>query len=121
MVKKLTKTNPNLIELINELNKKSNTENAAIWKDVAKRLSRANRKTSEVNISDIARYAKDGETVLVPAKVLANGDLDFKVDVAAEKFSAKAQEKIENAGGKCMSISELMEVNPKGSNVKIMG
>lgn len=32
MVKKIIKTNPNLIELINKLNKKSKTENAAIWK-----------------------------------------------------------------------------------------
>ena len=31
MVKKIIKTNPNLIELINKLNKKSKTENAAIW------------------------------------------------------------------------------------------
>ena len=50
MVKKIIKTNPNLIELINKLNKKSKTENAAIWKDVANRLGRSNRRTAEVNL-----------------------------------------------------------------------
>ena len=49
MVKKLTKTNPNLIELIKELDKKYKSENAAIWKDVANRHQKANRQTSEVN------------------------------------------------------------------------
>ena len=40
MVKKIIKTNPNLIELINKLNKQSKSEDAAIWKDVDNRLGR---------------------------------------------------------------------------------
>ena len=120
MVKKIIKTNPNLIELINKLYEQSRSEDAAIWKDVAKRLERSNRRTAEVNLSDISRYAEAGETVLVPGKVLSNGDLEEKVDVVAFKFSAKAQEKIESAGGKCLSIDEIMEANPKGSNIRIM-
>ena len=118
--KKIIKTNPNLIELINKLNKQSKSEDAAIWKDVADKLSRSNRRTAEVNLSDIARYAEAGETVLVPGKVLSNGDLTEKVDVVALKFSAKAQEKIESAGGECISIDEIIESNPKGSNIRIM-
>ena len=121
MVKKSTKTNPNLIELIKKLNDKSNSENAAIWKDVAKRLSRANRKTAEVNLSDIARTADADDTVLIAGKVLSNGDLDKNVNVVAFKFSAKAQEKIEKAGGECISIEEIMETKPKGSNIISMG
>ena len=103
-----------------KLNKKSKTENAAIWKDVANRLGRSNRRTAEVNLSDIARYANADETVLVPGKVLSNGDLTEKVNVAAFKFSQKAQEKIESAGGECVSIDDIMESNPKGSNIRIM-
>ena len=106
MVKKIIKTNPNLIELINKLNKQSKSEDAAIWKDVADRLSRSNRRTAEVNLSSINRYAVADETILVPGKVLSNGELDKKVNVVALKFSAKAQEKIESAGGECISIDE---------------
>ena len=120
MVKKVVKTNPNLIELINKLYEQSRSEDAAIWRDVAQRLERSNRRTAEVNLSDISRHAEAGETVLVPGKVLSNGDLENKVDVVALKFSAKAQEKIESAGGKCLSIDEIMEANPKGSNIRIM-
>ena len=120
MVKKIIKTNPNLIELINKLYEQSRSEDAAIWKDVAQRLERSNRRTAEVNLSDIARYTEADETILVPGKVLSNGNLEEKVDVVALKFSAKAQEKIENAGGECISIEEIMNDNPKGSNIRIM-
>ena len=116
MVKKIIKTNPNLIELINKLNKQSKSEDAAIWKDVA----RSNRRTAEVNLSNINRHAEADETILVPGKVLSNGELDKKVNVVALKFSAKAQEKIESAGGECISIDEIIETNPKGSNIRII-
>ena len=43
------------------------------------------------------------------------------IEVAAWKFSKTAREKIEKAGGKCYSIRELVEKNPKGSNVRIIG
>ncbi|WP_296795116.1 50S ribosomal protein L18e [uncultured Methanobrevibacter sp.] len=118
--KKIIKTNPNLIELINKLNKQSKSEDAAIWKDVASRLSRSNRRTAEVNLSNINRHAEADETILVPGKVLSNGELDKKVNVVALKFSAKAQEKIESAGGECISIDEIIETNPKGSNIRII-
>ena len=120
MVKKVVKTNPNLIELINKLYEQSRNEDAAIWKDVADRLSRSNRRTAEVNLSSINRYAVADETILVPGKVLSNGELDKKVNVVALKFSAKAQEKIESAGGECISIDEIIETNPKGSNIRII-
>ena len=120
MVKKVVKTNPNLVELINKLYEQSRKEDAAIWKDVAQRLERSNRRTAEVNLSDIARNAEAGETILVPGKVLSNGNLEEKVNVVAFKFSAQAQEKIESAGGECISIDEIIESNPKGSNIRIM-
>ena len=120
MVKKVVKTNPNLVELINKLYEQSRKEDAAIWKDVAQRLERSNRRTAEVNLSDIARNAEAGETILVPGKVLSNGNLEEKVNVVAFKFSAQAQEKIESAGGECISIDEIIETNPKGSNIRII-
>ena len=120
MVKKLTKTNPNLIDIIKKLRKKSDSEDVAIWKDVAKRLEKSNRRTAEVNLSDISRYVEDGETIIVPGKVLSNGNLDIKVTVGALKFSQTANKKIEAAGGKCLSIMDLMESNPKGSNIRII-
>lgn len=120
MAKRLTKTNPNLIELINILKKKSNTENVAIWKDVAKRIQRATRRKAEVNLSKINRVSTKDETVLIPGKVLSNGTLDHNVKVVALNFSKIAQEKIENSGGECISFDEIIEKNPKGTNIRIL-
>ncbi|MCL2686947.1 MAG: 50S ribosomal protein L18e [Methanobrevibacter sp.] len=120
MAKRVIKTNPNLIELIKSLKDKSYNEEVAIWKDIAKRLERSARRQAEVNLSDINRVSKEEQIVIVPGKVLANGQLDHKVSIAALNFSKVAQEKVEKSGGECISISEIMEKNPKGNNIKIV-
>lgn len=120
MVRKVTKTNPNTFELIRNLKKKSNEEEAAIWKDVARRLERSARRKAQVNISQINRHSSDDETVLIPGKVLGSGSLDHKVQVVAIGFSKMAQEKIEKAGGECLEISAMLDINPKGSNIRII-
>jgi len=58
---------------------------------------------------------------VIPGKALGAGIIDHPVTVAAFNFSEKAKRKIEAAGGKCLTIEELAEANPKGSNVKILG
>lgn len=120
MARRIIKTNPNLTELIGNLKDKSYNEEVAIWKDVARRLERSTRRQAEVNLSDINRVSQKEQTVLVPGKVLANGNIDHKLSIAALNFSKTAQKKIEEAGGECISISEIIEKNPKGSNIKIV-
>ncbi len=122
-VERLTKrkTNPNLVKLIELLFKASAENRAKIWKDVAERLARPKRLYSEVNVSKIERYAKEGETVLVPGKVLGGGNITKAVTVVALSFSESAKKKIESAGGRCLTIPKLIELNPKGSGVRIMG
>lgn len=120
MVRKITKTNPNLTKLIGTLKKQSNTEEVAIWKDVAKRLERSTRRQAEVNLSTINRNSEADETVLIPGKVLGSGEISHSLKVVSLSFSESAQKKIEKAGGKCLDIDALLEENPKGSNVKIL-
>jgi large subunit ribosomal protein L18e len=117
---KLNKTNPKTIELINYFKEKSYTEKAAIWNDFAKRLSRPTRRKAQVNISKINRHSKNEEVVLVPGKVLGNGKLDHKVSVGALSFSRAAEDKIESAGGECLDLFEIIEINKKGSKIKII-
>ena len=114
------KTNPQITQLIINLKEKSYTEKAAIWKDIAHKLERSTRRHAEVNLSQINRHSKTDELVLVPGKVLGSGVLDHKVQIAALNFSEKAKDKIDNAGGKCLEINQLMEKNPTGSNVRII-
>ena len=74
-----------------------------------------------MNVYKIDKFARDGETVLVPGKVLSVGDLNKKVDVAAMNFSMEAKRKIEEANGKVLSIEKLLEQNPEGKKVRILG
>jgi len=119
-MKKVLKTDPNLIALIDDLKAKERETGAAIWRDIAVRLEKPRRNWGEANLSKLERYAKDGETILVPGKVLAAGNVSKKLTVAAYSFSEKAENEIKAAGGKVMTIWELVEANPKGSGVRIM-
>ncbi|UCH72383.1 MAG: 50S ribosomal protein L18e [Thermoplasmatales archaeon] len=121
MVKRKGKTNPMLISLIQELKKKANENDAMIWKDVAKRLEKPLRNWPQINLEKIEKYTHKNETALIPGKVLSAGKLNKKISIAAWSFSEKSQEKIKKAGGKCMSIEELVKNNPEGKDIRILG
>jgi large subunit ribosomal protein L18e len=109
-------TNPRLVDLIDELNK----QEKGIWKRAAQFLSRPTRQRPWINLSKIDRYAQKDEIVLVPGKVLASGELNKPLTVAAWRFSDTAKDKIEKAKGKAISIQKLMKDNPTGKSVKVM-
>jgi len=116
MTKRTGPTNVQMRKLIGELKK---TKSPA-WKQVADRLASARRKKVIVNIGEINLYAKDGESIVVPGIVIANGNLDKAVKIAAWRFSGAAAEKIKKANGEALTIEELVKKNPKGSKIKIM-
>ena len=93
---------------------------AKIWLRVASDLEKPTRIRREVNLYKINKSTRDGETAVVPGKVLAIGNLEKPITVAAFRFSADAKEKI-NKKGKAISIAELLKSNPKGSKVRIIG
>ena len=117
---KVTKTNPVLLETISELKRASRENDAPIWRDIAKRLERSRRNWSEVNISKLALLG-EGETAVIAGKLLGAGLIDRAVTVAAFSCSDSAAQKIRAVGGEVLSIGELAEKNPKGTNVRIMG
>ncbi len=114
-------TNPQVLQLIEYLKTTSREKDAAIWLDVAAKLSKPSRQRIAVNLSKLNRVTDKNVTVVVPGKVLASGTLDHALTVAAFDVSDKAKEKISAAKAKYLSIMELVEKNPKGSNVTIIG
>ncbi|MCM2325171.1 MAG: 50S ribosomal protein L18e [Candidatus Woesearchaeota archaeon] len=113
--------NTQLTQLIMELKKASIEQDVAIWKRVATDLEKPTKQRRIVNLSKIDRYCKDDETIVVPGKVLSMGDLKKKATIAAYNFSGNAMDKIKEAGGKAISIQELLKKNPKGNKVRILG
>ena len=119
MVKRTGPTNYQVQLLLEELDKIS--LKSKFWKRIARDIRRPARQRRTVNIYKIERFAKDGEIIIVPGKVLSVGELNKKVEVAAFQFSEGAKQKILEAQGKIMSIKELFQQNPDGKKVRILG
>ena len=109
-----------LKKLIADLRSLSTKEKVKIWRRLADDLSKSTRQRREVNIYTIEQSAKDGETVVIPGKLLSEGEIKKKLTVACFKVSDKAKEKI-NKVGKVITIQQLMKDNPKGKKVRILG
>ncbi len=112
-------TNYQVQQLLDALQARAVKSN--LWKRVAKDLKKPARQRRTVNIYKIEKNAGDGETILVPGKVLSMGSLKKKVDVAALNFSSEAKRKITEAKGKALTIGELLDKNPQGNKVRILG
>lgn len=91
-----------------------------LWKRIATDLEAPSRRRRTVNVHALERHAKDGEIIVVPGKVLGDGELSKSVTVAAYMFSDQAREKI-NRKGKAITLAQLMKDNPKGQKVRILG
>ncbi len=120
-MRKSKSTNPELLKLIAFLKKQSNENKVEIWRNIAESLSKPRRKIASVNLSRLNRSTRKSETVIVPGKVLGTGEIEHPVVVTAFAFSTKAKEKIEASKGKCLSFSDLVKKDPKGSKIKIIG
>lgn len=90
-----------------------------IWKKISKKLSGSRKNRVEANLNRINKNTKENDVIVVPGKVLGIGELDHKLTIACLNCSKPAKKKIEDLGGKIISIEELLEQNPEGKNVKI--
>ena len=113
--------NRSLQRTIEELKKKSLDEKVNIWKRIASDLERPTRQRRITNLFNIDMHSKDGETIVVPGKILGTGDLNKKLTIAAYDFSDKAQKKIMQSGSTAMTLGEFMSKNPKGNKARILG
>jgi len=110
--------NPELKQLIRTLKKLSNKENVKIWKRIASDLSCPTRNRRKVNIYKIDKYTNEGETAIIPGKVLSVGTLNKNILIAAYQFSEAAKEKLRD---NTITIEELTKKNPKGKKLRIIG
>jgi large subunit ribosomal protein L18e len=108
------KTNSELVETIIAAKKKDK------WLEVAGLLSSSRKNQANLNLSEINKQAKEGEVVIVPGKVLSQGEIDKKVTIAALNFSEKAKEKLIKAGSKVLSIVEEIKSNPEAKGLHIL-
>lgn len=109
-------------ELIVELDKHGKATKGDVWRELSGRLGRARRKRASVNLWRLNRLGRrfKNRIFVVPGKVLAWGEVDSALKVAAFEFSAEARKKIEGAKGEALTLQELIARKPKKSELVIV-
>jgi large subunit ribosomal protein L18e len=108
------KSNSNLMETILAGKKQE------AWKEVAGVLSGPRRNKLCLNLEQINKEAKVGETIVIPGKVLSQGEIDKKVKVVAFNFSEKAKEKLLSAKCEVSYILDEIKSNPSAKGIRIL-
>lgn len=108
------KTNPELVKTIITAKKKDN------WNEISRILSGPRRQRINKNLDKINQEAKEGEIIVVPGKVLSQGELNKKIKISALSFSEKAKEKLVKSKIECSSILEEIKKNPEAKGIKIL-
>lgn len=120
MAHRVGKQNPEMLRLLIELRRTARAHHAPIWSSLADRLERSRHSVVPVNVSALQRIAAPGETVAVPGKILADGELSKALTVAAFAFSDGARDKIRAAGGSAVSLHTLLKSKPEGAGVRLL-
>lgn len=121
MLRTIRKENPELRHLLVALRKAAKAHDAPVWGEVARYLARGRHQGTPVNVGHLERLAGASETLVVPGKLLAEGELTKPVTVAAFQFSAAAKAKVRSAGGTALSIAEALKAKPDGAGVRLFG
>ncbi len=108
------KANPILVETIIAAKKNEN------WNEIASVISGSKKNRLNVNLEDINKESKDGEIIVIPGKVLSQGEIDKKVKIIALGFSEKAKEKLLKAKIETFSILEEIKKNPEAKGIKVL-
>lgn len=90
------------------------------WHKLAQVLSASTRRFASVNLSDIDKHSKQGETIVVPGKVLSSGNLTKKVKISALGISETAKEKLKETKSEFILISHEIKSNPKAEGAKLL-
>ncbi|MGC2288465.1 MAG: 50S ribosomal protein L18e [Thermoplasmata archaeon] len=114
------KENPELARVIIELRKAARAHKASVWRAAAERLSRPRHQVFPLNVGHLERLAAAQETIVVPGKLLAEGNLTKSLTVGAISYSSEARSKVHAAGGQALSISDLLKSHPDGKGVRLL-
>ncbi len=108
------KRNQELVETLIAAKKKEG------WLEIAGIVSGSRRKRINLNLNEINKQVKKGEKIVVPGKVLSQGNIDKKIKIVALNFSEKAKEKLLKSGCEVSSILEEIKSNPSAEGIKIL-
>ncbi len=114
-------TNQVVIRMASDLKKASTKNDAPIWRKLAEYALKPSIARRDINLNRIAQLTKDNDTVVFPGKVLGTGNVSHKITLCSFSISESAAKKIIENGGKLISYSKLIEENPTGKGVVLLG
>jgi large subunit ribosomal protein L18e len=104
-----------------DLKKASTKNDAPIWAKLAEYALKPSSARRDLNLNRIGQLTKENDVVVFPGKVLGTGNIPHKITLFSFSISNSAANKILNNGGKIISHSELVEQNPTGKGVVLLG
>ncbi len=110
------KTNPELVETAKLITK--NTEWSALG--IVEYLTSSTRKMPEMNLAKINLHCEQGDTVVIPGKVLGTGNITKKIKICAFNFSKQALDKLKEKKCEIMTINEEIKKNPKATGLRVL-
>jgi len=108
------KSNQEIVETILEAKKKK------AWLEVAGILSGPRRNYVNINLQEINRQIKEGDNIVIPGKVLSQGEMDKKIKIIALGFSESAKEKLKKSGSKIGYMLDEIKSNPEAKGLKVL-
>jgi len=114
-------TNQVVIRMAKDLKKASVKNDAPIWAKLAEYALKPSIARRDINLNRIAQLTKENDTVVFPGKVLGTGNVLHKITLFSFSISNSAADKIIDNGGKLISYSDLIEQNPTGKGVLLLG
>ncbi|RNJ75157.1 MAG: 50S ribosomal protein L18e [Nitrosopumilus sp. H8] len=109
------------VRMARDLKKASLKNDAPIWARLAEYALKPSVARRDINLNRIGQLTKDNDTVVFPGKVLGTGTVPHKITLFSFSISRSAASKITDAGGSLISYSSLIEENPTGKGVVLLG
>ncbi len=114
-------TNQVVIRMAKDLKKASIKNDAPIWAKLAEYALKPSIARRDINLKRIGQLTKENDTVVCPGEVLGTGNVPHKITLCSFSISNSAADKIIDNGGKLISYSDLIEQNPTGKGVVLLG
>jgi large subunit ribosomal protein L18e len=103
------------------LKKASAKNDAPLWAKLSEYALKPSIARRHINLNRIGQLTKESDTVVFPGKVLGTGDINHKITLCSFAISNAAAAKVLERGGKIVSFSDLIEKNPTGKGVVLLG
>lgn len=114
-------TNSTAMRTARELKKTSVAHGAPIWAKLAEYMQKPSSARRNINVKRIGQLTKADDTVVFPGKVLGTGSISHGITLYSFSISEKALAKIRGAGGRVVTHTSLVESNPSGRGVVLLG